>query len=126
MKRLAVVALVLASLVWPVSGRAQSEAVARGGSATYSGLNVMLGTTDAPHRLFLAFEAQCTDEKGATLAVSPQAKEAVLLFLRGKDAAELMTEKGKAALKNELVAVLNKAIGSPRVVRVLFLQFDVR
>lgn len=125
MRRGALVCCLFVLLVWPAAVSAQSTAVARGGSAVYTGLAVMLGTVDAPHHLFLSFEAQCMDTAAAALAVSPEARDAVLTALRQQDAAVLSTEKGKEALKTTLVSVLNKTIGSPRVVRVLYTQFKI-
>jgi len=116
-------AIFLLLLSLPTVGAAQSQAVARNGSAIYTGLTVMVGTTDAPRHLYLSFEAQCRDVQGAERAVSPEAREAVILLLRGKTVADVSTPQGKNRLKDELVAALNRAIGSPQVVRVLFLQF---
>ncbi len=113
-------------LCCPVLGQAQSAPVAKAGSAVYPGIEVNLEGGDGLRRLYLAFEAQCVDEKGAQLAVSPEAREAVLLMLRGQSVGELATQQGREKLKTKLVATLNKAVGSPRVVRVLYLQFVIR
>jgi flagellar protein FliL len=118
-------AVLVLLLLCPALGRAQSDPVVRGGSAVYPGLEVNLEGGDGLRRLQIAFEAQCVDEKGAQLATSPQAVEAVLLALRGKTAAELSTPRGREKLKPDLVRALNAAIGSPRVVQVLFLQFVI-
>lgn len=122
MRRLALLAAML-MLALPAVAAAQSEAVARDGSAYYSNVRVMLGTAEAPHHLLIAFKAQCRDIRGAELAVSPEAREAVIRLLRGQNAADLATPEGKERLKAALVDTLNRVIGSPRVVRVLFLQF---
>lgn len=125
MNRRVLTLCLLAFLCCPALAAAQSEAVARGGSAFYSGLAVMLGTMDAPRHLYLSFTAQCMDEKAATLAVAPEAREAVILLLRQQTLADMQTEKGKKALQDKLVTALNKAIGSPRVVRVIFTRFAI-
>ncbi len=109
----------------PARVAAQSEPVARDGSAVYPGLDVNIGDGEGLRRLHVAFEAQCVDQKSAAMAASPMAREAVLLFLRDKTVATLATPAGKRRLKDELVAVLNKAIGGPRVVRIYFLQFVI-
>lgn len=110
----------------PAPCRAQADPVAKGGSAIYPGLDVNLDGGDGLRRLHLAFEAQCVDEKGATLAASPEAREAVLVMLRNQTVEALATEDGREKLKATLVATLNRAIGAPRVVRVLYLQFVIR
>lgn len=121
------VVFVLAVLLCvPTLGRAQGDPVAKAGSAIYPGIDVNLEGGDGLHRLRLAFEAQCVDEKGAVLAASPEAREAVLLMLRDQTVAALSTPAGREKLKSTLVATLNRAIGSPRVVRVLYLQFVIR
>lgn len=125
MARLAVFVLA-AFLCVPTPGRAQADPVAKGGSAIYPGIQVNLEGGDGLHRLYLAFEAQCVDEKGAALAASPAAREAVLLMLRDQTVAALSTPAGREKLKRTLVATLNRVIGSPRVVRVLYLQFVIR
>jgi flagellar FliL protein len=119
---LAVVALLL---LFPVPCRADATPVARGGSAIYPGLEVNLGGGNGLRRLFLAFEARCTDEKGAELAVSPRAKEAVIMLLRNKTVEELSTAKGKMMLKEDLLQTLNMVIGSPRVIQILLRQFVI-
>lgn len=121
--RRCVLAFAVFLLTLPAVAAAQSEAVARGGSAYYSNVRVMLGTAEAPRQLLIAFKAQCRDAGGAQKAVSPRAREAVIRLLRGQDAATLATPQGKERLKADLVDALNRVIGSPRVVRVLLLQF---
>lgn len=110
----------------PTRALAQNEAVAKGGSAFYPLLDVNIGDGDRLARLYIGFEAQCVDQEAAELAVSPKVREAILLFLRGKTAADLAGVAGKRKLKEELVALMNKALGAPRVVRLYFLQFVVR
>lgn len=118
--------LLLVLLSCPVFGWANTDPMAKNGSAIYPGLDVNLEGGDGLRRLHLAFEAQCVDEKGATLAISPEAREAVLLLLRAQSVGALSTAPGRDKLKFALVAALNQAIGSPRVVRVLYLQFVIR
>lgn len=112
-------------LVFPLPGAAQSGAVVNEGTARYDGLDVSIAGADGPRRLHLAFEAQCMDAKSAQQAISPQAREAVLLLLRGKTVADLLPPSGKNKLKVELIDGLNRVIGAPRVVRVFFLQFVI-
>ncbi len=104
---------------------AQSDAVARGGSAFYPGLDVTIADRSGMASLRLAFEVQCVDERAAEMVASPQAREAVVMFLRDKTATELATPSGKQKLKTELVGVINKAVGGPRAVRVYFTQFVI-
>ena len=118
--------LVVAVLCCPIVCQAQTTPVAKGGSAIYPGVDINLTGGDGLRRLQLAFEAQCVDEKGAELAAGPEAKEAVLLMLRDQSVSDLSTEAGREKLKAKLVATLNRAIGAPRVVRVLYLQFVIR
>jgi len=128
MRRLLVLsslALLLAGAFWPRSAAAQSDAVVRDGTAVYPGLDVNILDNGTLARLHIAFEAQCVDILGAQLAAAPKTREAILLFLRDKTAAELATPQGKRKLKDELVAVMNKAVGGPRVVRIYYLQFVV-
>lgn len=126
---LSVACLLLAlslATVCPPRALAQSEAVAKGGSAVYPLLDVNITDGGRLARLYIGFEAQCVDPEAAELAVSPKMREAILLFLRGKTAAELAGLAGKRKLKEELVALMNKNLGAPRVVRLYFLQFVVR
>lgn len=122
--------VVLLTLVSPWAGTpsawAQNEAVAKGGSAIYPLLDVNIGDGDRLARLYIGFEAQCMDAESAKLVVTPQTRETILLFLRSKTAAELAGTAGKRKLREELIAVMNKAIGSPRVVRLYFLHLVVR
>jgi len=111
--------------VAPAPGHAQEEAVVRLGTAVYSNLNVNIVDNGRLTRLHLGFEVQCTDEEGARLAASSQAREAIILFLREQKAADLMTARGKIILKDKLVTVINRAIGGRRAVRILFTQFVV-
>lgn len=128
MRRLLVLsflAMWLTCAFWPRGAVAQSEALVREGTAVYPGLDVNINDNGRLARLHIAFEAQCVDAFGAQMAISPKTREAILLFLRDKTVAELATPQGKRRLKDELVAVMNKAIGGPRVVRIYYLQFVV-
>lgn len=113
----------IALILLPVLGAAQSEPLVRGGSAIYPGIDVNIDSPDGLRRLQLAFEAQCVDAKSAEAAIAPAAREAVLLLLRDQTVAALATPKGKARLKDALAATINRVIGGPRVIRVLYLQF---
>jgi len=127
MGRLSRLLLLLAvlTLAVPAAVRAQSDTVVRGGSAIYPSLEVNIDDNGRLARLHMAFEVQCTDEQGAQMAASPQAREAIILYFRDKHAADLVTPKDKRRLKNELVAAINKAIGGPRAVNILFMQFVI-
>lgn len=118
-------AALLLCLLAPRAGHAQTEAMVRGGTAVYPGLDVNIADGGRLARLHIAFEAQCVDAPSAQMAASPQTREAILLFLRDKTVAELATVPGKRKLKEELMAVMNKAMGGPRVVRLYFLQLVV-
>ncbi|EHJ46250.1 flagellar basal body-associated protein FliL [Solidesulfovibrio carbinoliphilus subsp. oakridgensis] len=118
-------AALLVCLLWPRGGNAQSDAVVRGGIAVYPGLDVNIADGGRLARLHIAFEAQCVDAPSAQMAAAPQTREAILLFLRDKTVAELATVPGKRKLKQDLLAVMNKAVGGPRVVRLYFLQLVV-
>lgn len=120
-----VLAAFLLGPLWPQAARAQTDAVVRGGTAVYPGLDVNIADGSRLARLHLAFEAQCVDAASALLAASPRTREAILLFLRDKTAADLTTVPGKRKLKEDLLAVMNKAMGGPLVVRLYFLQFVV-
>ncbi|WP_300158672.1 flagellar basal body-associated FliL family protein [Solidesulfovibrio sp.] len=116
----------LAMAFWAGPAVAQDEVVVKGGRAIYPLLEVSIADGDRLARLYIGFEAQCQDENGAVQAASPQAREAVLLFLRSKTAAQLSGELAKRRLKDEIISVMNKAIGAPRVVRLYYLQFVIR
>ena len=118
-------AMVLVALVAVRHAQAQAETYVKGGSAIYSGVDVNIADGAHLARLHIAFEAQCMDEAAARLAVGPEAREAVVLLLRDKTYAELSTPQGKRALRQEILAALNKVLGAPRVVRVYFLQFVI-
>ncbi|MEA4857929.1 MAG: flagellar basal body-associated FliL family protein [Solidesulfovibrio sp.] len=119
--------LLLALVVaWPGWGLAQSEVEVKGGNVVYPLLEVNIADGDRLARLYIGFEAQCRDAEGAQLAASSRTRDALVMFLRTKNAAELSGVAGKRRLKDELVAVMNKAIGAPRVVRLYFLQLVVR
>ena len=91
----------------------------------YPGLDVNIADGARLARLHIAFEAQCVDTASAQLAGGPEVREAIVLFLRDKTVAELSTLLGKRRLKQELVAVMNKVVGGPRVVRLYYLQFVI-
>uniref|UniRef100_I2PZK7 Flagellar protein FliL n=1 Tax=Desulfovibrio sp. U5L TaxID=596152 RepID=I2PZK7_9BACT len=118
-------AALLVCLLWPQAGHTQADAVVRGGTAVYPGLDVNIADGGRLARLHIAFEAQCVDAPSAQMAASPQTREAILLFLRDKTATELATVPGKRQFKQDLMAVMNKAMGGPRVVRLYFLQLVV-
>ncbi len=120
-----VLAVLLICAVAPTPGHAQDEAYVRSGTAVYPSLNVNLVDNGKLTRLHLSLEVQCTDEEGARLATSSQAREAIVLFLREQKAADMVTERGKIILKDKLVTVINRAIGGMRAVRVFFTQFVV-
>lgn len=124
MNRLAPVLLV-ALLLAPSALAAQAEPVAKDGSAVYPFLEVNIAGAAGLRRLVLGFEAQCVDANSARALVAPQVREAVLLHLRAKSVAELSTAAGKERLRQELVALLNKNLGAPRVVRIFYLQFVI-
>lgn len=114
------------AVAWPGWALAQSEAEVKGGNAVYPLLEVNIADGDRLARLYIGFEAQCRDAEGAQLAASSRTRDALVMFLRTKNAAELSGVAGKRRLRDELVAVMNKAIGAPRVVRLYFLQLVVR
>lgn len=118
--------LCLALVAWSGRAAAQDEVTVKGGSVSYPLLTVNIADGDRLARLYIGFEAQCQDEEGARLAAAPQTREAILLFLRGKSAAQLTGALARRRLKDELIAVMNKAIGAPRVVRLYYLQFVIR
>ena len=123
--RLCILAVVAALAGAPGVGRAQTDVVVRNGTVVYPGLDVNIADAGRLVRLHLAFEVQCVDETAARMAASAQVREAILLFLRDKTAAEIMTPTGKARLKNDLVGLINKSLGGPRAVRIYFLQFII-
>ncbi len=118
--------LCLALTAWPGKAAAQDEITVKGGSAVYPLLRVNISDGGRLAELYIGFEAQCQDAEGAQLAAAPQTREAVLLFLRDKSAAQLTGALARRRLKDELIAVMNKAIGAPRVVRLYYLQFVIR
>ena len=105
--------------------RAQAATVVQGGNVIYPGLDVNIADGGRLARLHIAFEAQCVDAASAQLAGGPAVREAIVLFLRDKTVAELSTLLGKRRLKQELVVVMNKVVGGPRVVRLYYLQFVI-
>ncbi|EFL49861.1 flagellar basal body-associated protein FliL [Solidesulfovibrio fructosivorans JJ]] len=119
------VALLCALLAARDAPAQQRETFVRGGTAVYSDVDVNITDGARLARLHLAFEAQCISEDAARLAASPETREAVLLFLRERTVAELSTPRGKREFKRQLLAVMNKAVGGPRVVRIYFLQFVI-
>jgi len=120
------VLLCLALSAWPGNAAAQDEVTVKGGSAIYPLLRVNIADGGRLAELYIGFEAQCQDEEGARLAAAPQTREAILLFLRDKSAAQLTGALARRRLKDELIAVMNKAIGAPRIVRLYYLQFVIR
>ncbi|MFU2209848.1 flagellar basal body-associated FliL family protein [Solidesulfovibrio sp. C21] len=117
--------LLCALLAASIAPAQQGGTFARGGTAVYSGIDVNVADGARLARLHLAFEAQCISEEAARMAASPETREAVLLFLRERTVAELSTPLGKRAFRRNLLAVMNKAVGGPRVVRLYFLQFVI-
>jgi flagellar FliL protein len=120
---LAALWLVFSALAGPVL--AQGEVVVRGGSVTYPGFDVNIDDAGGLGRLRLAFEVLFTDESGAKMAASLQVRESLLLFLRGKTAGELLAPKGRDRLRAELLAHLNQAIGSPKAIKLYYLDYLV-
>lgn len=118
--------LCLGPAVWSGDAAAQDEVTVKGGSAIYPLLRVNIADSGRLAELYIGFEAQCQDAEGAQLAASPQTREAVLLYLRDKSVAQLTGIQARRRLKDELMAVMNKAIGAPRVVRLYYLQFVIR
>lgn len=118
-------ALLLALLAVPGWGLAQGEPVARGGVVTYPGFDVNIDDGGRLGRFRVAFEVLFTDEPGATLAATPQVKESILLFLREKTVAGLLGPGGRDTLRRELLAQINDAIGSPRAIRLYYLDYLV-
>ncbi len=110
----------------PGNAAAQDEVTVKGGSAIYPLLRVNIDDGGHLAELYIGFEAQCQDAEGAQLAASPQTREAVLLYLRDKSVAQLTGIQARRRLKDELIAVMNRAIGAPRVVRLYYLQFVIR
>lgn len=122
---LAALLMALMTLAAPVGSRealAQGATFVRGGTAVYPGLDVNIDDGTRTARLHIAFEAQCVSEAAAQMAAGPEAREAVLFYLRNKTVAELTEPLGQRKLKRELVAVMNKAVGGPRVVRIYLVQ----
>ena len=112
---------------WAVAGQAlaQGEPVVRGGTVTYPSFDVNIADDGGLGRLRLGFEALFTDELGAKAAATLQVRESILLFLRGKTAAELLAPKGRDRLRAELLAHINAAIGSPKAVKLFYLDYIV-
>ena len=128
MRRAAPFLAILWLLCWGLAGDAlaQGEPVARGGTVIYPSFEVNIDDGGRLAELYIGFEAQCQDAEGAQLAASPQTREAVLLYLRDKSVAQLTGIQARRRLKDELIAVMNRAIGAPRVVRLYYLQFVIR
>ena len=124
-------ALPLLAVLWLVCGilvgqaSAQSEPVVRGGAVTYPSFDVNIDDSGGLGRLRLGFEVLFADELGAKAAATLQVRESILLFLRGKTAAELLAPKGRDRLRAELLAHLNTAIGSPKAVKLFYLDYIV-
>ncbi|KHK02272.1 Flagellar biosynthesis protein FliL [Desulfovibrio sp. TomC] len=112
-------------LAAPRHGLAQGEPVARGGGVTYPGFDVNIDDGGRLGRLRLAFEVLFTDEQGAKMAAAPQVKESLLLYLRGKTAAQLLGPRGRETLRRELLDQINDAIGGPRAIRLYYLDYLV-
>ena len=127
MRALATAGIVAWLLCCGVAGPAfgQGEPVARGGVATYPPFEVNIEDGGVFSRLRLGFEAQFTDESGAKAAVAAQTRESLMLYLRGKTAAELLAPKGRDRLRAEVLAHLNAAIGSPKAVKLFFTDYLV-
>ena len=112
---------------WSLAGQAlaQDEPVARGGVVTYPSFEVNIDDNGGLGRLRLGFEVLFTDELGAKAAATLQVRESILLFLRGKTAAELLAPKGRDRLRAQLLAHINTAIGSPKAVKLFYLDYIV-
>lgn len=59
-------------------------------------------------------------------AQSARIRDALILLLSGKKAEELTTPEGKILLKNEVAARLNQVLGSPRIVRIYYTEFEIQ
>lgn len=112
---------------WGLVGQAlaQGEPVVRGGVVTYPSFDVNIDDNGGLGRLRLGFEALFTDELGAKAAATLQVRESIMLFLRGKTAPELLAPKGRDRLRAELLAHINAAIGSPKAVKLFYLDYIV-
>ncbi|BAH76885.1 flagellar basal body-associated FliL family protein [Solidesulfovibrio magneticus] len=112
---------------WGLVGQAlgQGEPVVRGGTVTYPSFDVNIDDNGGLGRLRLGFEVLFTDELGAKAAATLQVRESILLFLRGKSAAELLAPKGRDMLRAQLLAHINAAIGSPKAVKLFYLDYVV-
>ncbi len=53
-------------------------------------------------------------------------RDAIILLLSGKTAAELASAEGKLMLKNEVASRLNQILGAPRVTRIFFTDFVIQ
>lgn len=112
---------------WGLVGQAlaQGEPVVRGGVVTYPGFDVNIDDGGGFGRLRLGFEVLFTDELGAKAAATLQVRESILLFLRGKTAVELLAPKGRDRLRAELLSHINAAIGSPKAIKLFYLDYLV-
>ncbi|HML54629.1 MAG TPA: flagellar basal body-associated FliL family protein [Solidesulfovibrio magneticus] len=112
---------------WGLVGQSlgQGESVVRGGTVTYPSFDVNIDDNGGLGRLRLGFEVLFTDELGAKAAATLQVRESILLFLRGKSAAELLGPKGRDRLRAQLLAHINAAIGSPKAVKLFYLDYVV-
>ena len=112
---------------WGLVGQSlgQGESVVRGGTVTYPSFDVNIDDGGGLGRLRLGFEVLFTDELGAKAAATLQVRESILLFLRGKSAAELLGPKGRDRLRAQLLAHINAAIGSPKAVKLFYLDYVV-
>ena len=128
MRRVALPLLAVFWLVgWYLAGQAlaQGEPVVRGGVVTYPSFDVNIDDSGGLGRLRLGFEVLFTDELGAKAAATLQVRESILLFLRGKTAAELLAPKGRDMLRAQLLAHINAAIGSPKAIKLFYLDYIV-
>jgi len=123
--------LALTAAVWlgfclaPTPGRAQNEAVARGGTTTFPTFEVNIDDGGRLARMRVGFEVFFTDEQGAKMATSGQVREALLLFFRDQSADALLAPGGKNTLRTQLLRLINQTIGGPRAIRLYFLDYLV-
>ena len=121
----------LVALLWlgvasgPTACLAEGEAVARGGTATFSSFEVNIDDHGRLGRLRIGFEVLFTDEQGAQMATSGQMREDLLLFFRDKTAAQLLAPRGQEALRAQLLRLINTSIGGPKAIRLYFLDYLV-
>jgi flagellar FliL protein len=118
-------AVLLLATGWSTCSSAQANTVVKNGSVIYPRLDVNIDDNGKLARLHLAFEVECLDERAAEVVAAPQTREAIILFLREKTVTELSTPKGKRKLKDDLLTVINKAVGGPRAVRIFLMELVV-